>query len=63
MVGGEVQEFAMVEYTNKMKELDDKRQGMDVEIQDLLVEMDTHARFKDMNPNPDINPEVKESET
>jgi len=32
MVGGEVQEFAMVEYTNKMKELDDKRKGMDIEI-------------------------------
>ena len=45
MVGGEVQEFAMVEYTNKMKELDDKRQGMDVEIQDLLAEMDTQASF------------------
>ena len=62
MVGGEVQEFAMVEYTNKMKELDDKRLGMDFEIQDLLAEMDTQASFKDVNPNPDKNPDVKDGE-
>ena len=52
----------MVDYTNKMKDLDEKRQGMDVEIQDLLAEMDTQASFKDVNPNPDQNPDVKDGE-
>ena len=41
MASGEVQERPMKHYTDHIKELDEKRQGLDFEIQDLLAEIDT----------------------
>ena len=50
MASGEVQERPMKHYTDHIKELDEKRQGLDFEIQDLLAEIDTQASFEGMDP-------------
>ena len=41
MATGEAQEAEMEVYLNKFKELDEKREGLDFEIHDILEEMDT----------------------
>ena len=51
MASGEVQERPMQHYTENIKDLDEKRQGLDFEIQDLLAEMDTQASFEGLDPD------------
>lgn len=41
MAGGEVQDPPMKKYTEQLKEMDEKRHGLDIEITDLLAEVDT----------------------
>lgn len=40
----------MKHYTANIKELDEKREGLEIEITDLLAEMDTQASFDGMDP-------------
>lgn len=37
-------------YTENLRDLDEKRKGMDIEIQDLLLEIDTEATFENLDP-------------
>ena len=48
---GEVQEKAMRIYTHTLKDLDEKRQGLDIEIQDMLAELDTQASYEGVDPD------------
>ena len=41
MATGDVQERPMAHYTESLRNLDEQRQGLDIEITDLLAEMDT----------------------
>ena len=41
IAAGEVADDGMKILTDKMKDLDEKREGLDIEITDLLAEMDT----------------------
>ena len=45
MSSGEVYDEAMRVYTQNLRELDLKREGLDFEIADMLMEMDTVASF------------------
>ena len=47
--------------TNKMKDLDEKREGLDIEITDLLAEMDTQASYDDIEPDTKIDELPKNS--
>ena len=41
-------EAEMQRYVDLFRELDEKRQGLDWEIHDMLEEMDTAASFRDL---------------
>jgi len=45
MASGEVYDDQMRVYTQNLRELDLKREGLDLEITDMLHEMDTVASF------------------
>ena len=60
MASGEVQERPMANYTETLRNLDEQRQGLDFEIQDLLAEMDTQASFTNYDPN-DVDEPPKET--
>ena len=47
---GEVQDDPMKIYTNQIKDLDEKREGLEFEITDLLAEMDTQASYDGVDP-------------
>ena len=47
-------------YTDNMRDLDEKREGLEIEMTDLLAEMDTQASFEGMDPDTvahDLPPE------
>ena len=50
MAPGNLQDKSMMEYVKVFKELDERRQGLDFEIQDLLKEVDTQASYADHDP-------------
>ena len=65
MAGGEVQDGQMKVYQSQMQELDEKRNGLDIEIQELLSEMDTQASFTEVKkivPKEDGEGEESEPE-
>ena len=51
IAAGEVADDGMKVLTDKMKDLDEKREGLDIEITDLLAEMDTQASYDDIEPD------------
>ena len=55
MAAGEVQSDPMKEFTNQIAELDEKREGLEFEISDLLAEMDTQASYDGVNPDTQAN--------
>lgn len=44
----------MKHYVRTLEDLDEKRIGLDFEIQDLLNEVDTEATFEGIPPNPTL---------
>ena len=46
MASGEPQEKDMLEYVERFNELEEQRDGIDFEIQDLLEELDTQKSFE-----------------
>lgn len=50
MASGDVQDKAMHEYVDNLRDLDEKRRGLDFEIQDLLAEIDTEATYSNVEP-------------
>lgn len=50
MASGDVQDKAFLEYSDNLRDLDEKRQGLDFEIQDLLAEIDTEASYSNVDP-------------
>ena len=54
MAIGEVQEQQMKKYVDIFQDLDDRREGLDFEIQELLEEIDTQPAYDDdTNPQAD----------
>jgi hypothetical protein len=51
MASGEVYDDKMRVYTQNLRELDLKREGLDFEIADMIMEMDTVASFQDLPEN------------
>jgi len=45
----------MKHYVRTLEDLDEKRIGLDFEIQDLLNEVDTEATFEGIPPNPTLD--------
>lgn len=54
MAAGEVQDQQMKYYTEKIKLLDEKREGLEIEITDMLAEMDTEASFNGLDPETQV---------
>ena len=50
MASGEVQQKDMHEYLDVLRKLDDRREGLDFEIQDLLEDLDTNASYEGLEP-------------
>ena len=50
MASGEVQEDGMLKYVDNLRDLDEKREGLDLEIQELLAEVDTEATYEKLDP-------------
>ena len=50
MASGEVQDRPLHKYLDDLRDLDEKRLGLDFEIQDLLAEIDTEASFNNVDP-------------
>ena len=49
-------------FTEQIKQLDEKREGLEFEITDLLAEMDTQASYEGMDPETqvaELGPESK----
>ena len=47
---GEVQEQQMQHYINVFRDLDEKREGLDFEIQDMLTDLDTQGIYENLDP-------------
>ena len=50
IAGGVGQEVKMQQYVSVLKDLDDRRQGLDFEIQDILEDLDTQATYENLDP-------------
>ena len=48
MVGDDAEDPEMQVYVDLFRKLDEKRQGLDFEINDILVELDTVASFEEL---------------
>ena len=45
----------MKHYTDQIKDLDEKREGLEFEITDLLAEMDTQASYDGVDPDTEAD--------
>ena len=51
----------MCKYTDNLRDLDIKRNGLDFEIQDLLAELDTEATFQNLDPESGVIGDLPET--
>ena len=61
IASGECQEPAMQVYVDRLRDLDEKREGLDFEIQDMLLELDTQATFADITQDAKLTDLPKDS--